>query len=114
MSWQRFRTYLLLVSVLTSLGAAGAHAGATVRSQLPASHDETRPQVMQAEANRVASASVAGLHPYAPGPHLAGMGGGSSRLSKADFGFALCSRLSDPTLGYPRRNFHLRKTLASF
>ena len=114
MSWQRFRTYLLLVSVLTSLGAAGAHAGATVRSQLPASHDETRPQVMQAEANSVASAPVAGLQPYAPGPHLAGMGGGSSRLSKEVFGFALGSSLSDPTLGYPSWNFNLLTTVAYF
>src|SRR5437879_11861652 len=106
MSWQRFRTYLLLVSVLTSLGAAGAHAGATVRSQLPASHDETRPQVMEAEANRVASAPVAGLQPYAPGPHPAGIRGGSSRLSKEVFGFAPGRSLSDPPIGSPGRNFN--------
>ncbi len=114
MSWQRFRTSLLIVSVLTSLGAAGMHAGAAATTQLPASHDETRPHVMQAEADRVSTASVGVLQPYSAGPRVAGMGGGSPRLSKEVFGFALGSSLSDGTLGYPSWNFDLLTTVAYF
>src|SRR5712692_10752443 len=114
MSWQRFRTSLLIVSVLASLGAAGMHAGAAATTQLPASHDETRPHVMQAEADRVSTASVGVLQPYSAGPRVAGMGGGSPRLSKEVFGFALGSSLSDGTLGYPSWNFDLLTTVAYF
>ncbi len=85
MSWQSLRTSLLLICAL----------GVLTVGMTPA---------LAAAPNRTVSAA----------PRAAAVGGGTGKLSREVFGFALGSSLSDPTVGYPSWNFDLLSTVAYF